>query len=101
MQQADRTIYVGNVGKEIDEAALMALFGHCGTVSVFQRLTLNKDNRAKHFSSSFGIAIEFCSISWGNLSHDMLLHDGLAACLSESCLDAAGDTDQNRWRPEL
>jgi RNA recognition motif-containing protein len=31
-QQSDRTVYVGNVGKEVDEAALMALFGHCGTV---------------------------------------------------------------------
>ena len=32
MQQTDRTIYVGSVGKEVDEAALLALFGHCGTV---------------------------------------------------------------------
>ena len=24
---------VGNVGKEVDDAALLALFGHCGTVS--------------------------------------------------------------------
>ncbi len=34
MQQSDRTVYVGNVGKEVDDAALMALFGHCGTVRV-------------------------------------------------------------------
>ena len=33
MQATDRTVYVGNVGKEVDEAALLALFGHCGTVS--------------------------------------------------------------------
>lgn len=32
-QQTDRTIYVGSVGKEVDEPALLALFGHCGTVS--------------------------------------------------------------------
>ncbi len=32
MQQSDRTVYVGNVGKEVDESALLALFGHCGTV---------------------------------------------------------------------
>lgn len=31
-QQTDRTIYVGSVGKEVDEPALLALFGHCGTV---------------------------------------------------------------------
>ncbi|KAK9786797.1 hypothetical protein WJX73_003056 [Symbiochloris irregularis] len=33
MQATDRTVYVGNVGKEVDEAALLALFGHCGTVT--------------------------------------------------------------------
>lgn len=33
MQATDRTVYVGNVGKEVDEAALFALFGHCGSVS--------------------------------------------------------------------
>lgn len=33
MQATDRTVYVGNVGKEVDDAALLALFGHCGTVS--------------------------------------------------------------------
>ncbi len=32
MQATDRTVYVGNVGKEVDEAALLALFGHCGAV---------------------------------------------------------------------
>ncbi|KAL0050715.1 hypothetical protein WJX82_005665 [Trebouxia sp. C0006] len=32
-QQTDRTIYVGSVGKEVDEPALLALFGHCGTVT--------------------------------------------------------------------
>ena len=32
LQATDRTVYVGNVGKEVDEAALLALFGHCGTV---------------------------------------------------------------------
>lgn len=35
-QQTDRTIYVGSVGKEVDEPALLALFGHCGTVSHLQ-----------------------------------------------------------------
>lgn len=34
MQATDRTVYVGNVGKEVDEAALLALFGHCGAVGV-------------------------------------------------------------------
>ena len=33
-QQTDRTIYVGSVGKEVDEPALLALFGHCGNVNV-------------------------------------------------------------------
>lgn len=32
-QQTDRTIYVGSVGKEVDEPALLALFGHCGNVT--------------------------------------------------------------------
>ena len=33
-QADDGSLQVGNVGKEVDDAALLALFGHCGTVSL-------------------------------------------------------------------
>ena len=48
MQQSDRTVYVGNVGKEVDESALLVLFGNCGTVRLISYCSPSPGNFPMH-----------------------------------------------------
>ena len=85
MQATDRTVYVGNVGKEVDEAALLALFGHCGQVC--RRLVARPPETG---FCTVGGTLLFKWKSIFKFSHK----SKWVACL-------AGYSDQNRWRPVL
>ena len=59
-QQTDRTIYVGSVGKEVDEPALLALFGHCGAVSQLMTGLAARYENFAIFERMPAIKLEIC-----------------------------------------